>query len=136
MRKSKIYGLYSPQVDKVSPHDQPHSLSCAKRHTYHASLVNNIEEVGGVNPNRVEGRVNCPSVELQKQPHPAGQIGTVTSSAFQQDTCVICKQDTHVRAKPTFDVSMESGDKITNRIPLAGRRHTVQIGMEHGVKQY
>lgn len=102
----------------------------------HTSLVSNIEEVGGVNPNRVEGRVNCPSVGLQKQPHPAGQIGTVTSSAFQQVTCVMCKQETHVRAKPTFDISMKSRDKITNRLPLAGRRHTVQRGTEHGVKQY
>ncbi len=61
-------------------------------------------EMGGVRPNRVDGRVYGPSEALQKQPHPAGQIGTVTSREFQQDTWVTCEQSTQVRARPVHHV--------------------------------
>ncbi len=68
----------------------------------HISAVNGRVEIGGVRPNRVDGRVNAPSDELQMQPHPDGQRGTVTSREFQQDTWVTCEHIAHVRARPTF----------------------------------
>ena len=63
-----------------------------------------IEPVTGEeNPNRVEGRVKGPSKPLQKQPHPAGHIGTVRLREFQQEVCVTCEQVKHVLERPAND---------------------------------
>lgn len=55
---------------------------------------------GGVIPIRVDGRVKVPSAPVQKQPHPEGQMGTVTSNDFQHDMWVTCEHVKQVRERP------------------------------------
>ena len=73
--------------------------------TIYRSAARRNVVVGGVSPSRVEGRVKGPSEPVQKQPHPEGHIGTVTSREFQHDIWVTCEHIVQVRERPALECS-------------------------------